>query len=158
MYVARCDQNCIDMTDPEGNYFKLKGDQSLSFTLAVSMGDELESPRCTEPGVPYKHPHVSFLPLPEDVPPPRLLVVYGDGEAEELVLPRDVQEAMRTASADKNAVVLKDEQLGAPMENCKCHTIFKTANSDAARLTVDPVDLPPVVAGSHLAGVAGSVT
>jgi hypothetical protein len=157
MYVAKCDQNCIEMTDPEGNYFRLGGDQCLSFMLAVSMGDELREPKCIEAGVPYKHPDIAFLPLPEDVPPPRLLVVYGDGEAEELVMPRVVQEAIRTAKADDGAVVLENEQMGPPMENCKCHTIFKASSSDAPRLSVDQLHLPPIIAGCDMAGAMGTL-
>eukprot|EP00746_Dinoflagellata_sp_MGD_P125940 gnl/MRDRNA2_/MRDRNA2_60853_c0_seq1.p1 gnl/MRDRNA2_/MRDRNA2_60853_c0~~gnl/MRDRNA2_/MRDRNA2_60853_c0_seq1.p1 ORF type:complete len:2005 (+),score=521.56 gnl/MRDRNA2_/MRDRNA2_60853_c0_seq1:84-6098(+) len=156
MYVAKCDKNCIEMTDPEGNYFRLGGDQCLSFMLAVSMGDELREPKCIEAGVPYKHPDIAFLPLPEDVPPPRLIVVYGDGEAEELVMPRVVQEAVRTAKADHGAVVLEGEHMGSPMENCKCHTIFKASSSEAKSLSVDQLQLPPIIAGCDMAGAMGT--
>lgn len=152
MYVAKCADNVIEMTDNEGNSFRLGGDQCLTFKLAVSMGDELKEPKCIEAGVPYKHPDIAFLPLPEDVPPPRLLVVYGDGEAEELALPRVVHETIRTSKADDGAVVLENEPMGPPMENCKCHTIFKAASSDAKRLSVDQLQLPPVIAGCEMAG------
>ena len=63
----------------------------------MSMGDDFLSPRCKQPFRPFKHPDASFLPLPSEAPKPRLFVVYGDGEAEELLLRSDFEEAMRLA-------------------------------------------------------------
>jgi hypothetical protein len=149
MYTAICTENIIKLLDEDGNSFEVRGDQSVDCKLAVSMGDDYHSPRCNKPNTAFRHPHAPFLPLPEDVPEPRLFVVYGDGEAEELLLTRDAQEAIRLAKLDPGSVVVEGEQLGPPMESCSCHTIFRAASSDAVSVPPVPIELPPCVAGFH---------
>merc|ERR1719272_2773247 len=139
----------MKLADEDGNLFEVHGDQSVDARLAVSMGDQVDSPRCTKPGVPFRHPHAAFLPLPEDAPEPRLFVVYGDGEAEELLLTRDAQEAIRLAKLNPECVVVEGEQLGPPMESCSCHTIFRAASSDQVSVPPLPITMPPSVAGFH---------
>eukprot|EP00913_Durusdinium_trenchii_P022640 g21263.t1 len=90
--MAQVDYDRIYLRDDDGNHFEVKGDQSLDFKLSVSMGDDFASPRCVCPQKPFKHPDASFLPLPEQAPQPRLFIVYGDGEAEELLVRRDFEE------------------------------------------------------------------
>lgn len=147
MYLARCDENLLSLTDLEGNHFSLRGNAGLTFNLAVSMGDELKSPRCERSLVPYKHPDASFLPLPEGCPPPRLFVVYGGGDGEELMVARHVDDAIRT-SKEEGAVVTENEALGPPMIGCQAHTIFTPETSDGSRSSLPLLELPPIVAGS----------
>eukprot|EP00747_Dinoflagellata_sp_TGD_P090639 gnl/TRDRNA2_/TRDRNA2_164771_c3_seq1.p1 gnl/TRDRNA2_/TRDRNA2_164771_c3~~gnl/TRDRNA2_/TRDRNA2_164771_c3_seq1.p1 ORF type:complete len:637 (-),score=114.95 gnl/TRDRNA2_/TRDRNA2_164771_c3_seq1:79-1881(-) len=147
LYSAHCDGNNIQLADTDGNTFEVTGEQTVAFTLAVSMGDDFLSPRCVKPGQPYKHPDASFLPMPEDAPAPRLFVVYGDGEAEELLVARDVEKALRLADKDPNAVVIRGEKMGQPMHNCLCHTILRGTSSDNAKVPMEPVPWPGLIAG-----------
>lgn len=146
VYLANIEADKICMRDNDGNSFEVRGDQTVDFTLAVSMGDDFMSPRCILPKQPYKHPDASFLPLPEDAPAPRLFVVYGDGEAEELHVPRDVAEALRLARKDPNAFV-EQEKLKWPMEGCSCHSIHRTASLDPVDLPMRMLSMPPSIAG-----------
>mmetsp|Transcript_78272 Transcript_78272/g.211767 ORF Transcript_78272/g.211767 Transcript_78272/m.211767 type:complete len:826 (-) Transcript_78272:345-2822(-) len=146
-YVVHCDGDLISMKDADGNHFELRGDQTIDVTLAVAMGDECEEPPCTEPGVPYKHPDARYLPLPEGTPPPRLFVVYGDGEAEELLPSCEVQEVLRVAREDPQTMLLEGEAMGAPMQLCRSHTMYRTVPLDAAVVPPTPVVLPPSVLG-----------
>jgi len=149
LYTAFCTQDMICLADEDGNFFEMRGDQSADGKLADSMGDKCKSPRCTKPSMPFRHPHAGSLPLPEDVPQPRLFVVYGDGEAEELLATRNAREALRLAKLDPECVVVEGEQLGPPMDACICHTIFRTASSDAVSVPPLPIAVPPSVAGFH---------
>ncbi|CAJ1347665.1 unnamed protein product [Effrenium voratum] len=147
VYVAQVDYDRIFLRDDDGNYFEVQGDQSLDFKLSVSMGDDFASPRCVCPQKPFKHPDASFLPLPEEAPPPRLFVVYGDGEAEELLLPRDVEEALRLAKQDPKALVVEGERMGWPMSCCKTHSIHRIMPMDPVSVPLRPLELPPSMAG-----------
>lgn len=146
-YVVRLDGDSIGMRDQDGNRFEVKGDQSLDLKLAVSMGDGFSSPRCKVPCQAYLHPDSRFLPLPEDVPPPRLFVVRRDGSAEELKVTADVQEALRLARRDKDAVVTEAEPMGPPMERCRCYTVFRNASMEPPRVSVQRPSLPSAIAG-----------
>jgi len=148
LYTIFCIDGCIRMSDEDGNSFEISRDQSVDCKLAVSMGDEYKSPRCHKPNTPYLHPHASFLPLPEEVPDPRLFVVYGDGEAEELMITRDAEEAIRLAKLDPgHCCVSEGEKLGPPMSSCMCHTIFRTSSSDSVSLPPLHIAFPPSIAG-----------
>jgi len=149
LYTAFCGQDVICLADADGNFFEVRGDQSVDIKLANSMGATCTSPRCTKPSTPFRHPNDASLPLPEDVCEPRLFVVYGDGEAEELLLSRDARETLRLAKLDPECVVVEGEQLGPPMDTCICHTIFRAASSDAVSVPPLPIAVPPTVAGFH---------
>lgn len=147
VYVAQVDYDRVYLRDESGNYFEVRGDQSVDFKLVVSMGDDFASPRCVLPQMPFKHPDASFLPLPEEAPPPRLFVVYGDGEAEELLLPRDVEETLRLAKQDPNALVVQGDPMGWPMSRCKTHSIHRILPMDPVSLQLRPLAMPPSIAG-----------
>jgi hypothetical protein len=147
LYTVFCVDNVIKLGDEDGNFYEVHGDQTVDCKLAVSMGDAYQSPRCSKQGLPYRHPHAAFLPLPEDVPDPRLLVVYGDGEAEELLLTRDAEEALRLAKQDAECCVVENERLAPPMTGCACHTIFRTTSSDSVSVPPLPILVPPCIAG-----------
>eukprot|EP00930_Biecheleria_cincta_P042054 TRINITY_DN28926_c0_g2_i1.p1 TRINITY_DN28926_c0_g2~~TRINITY_DN28926_c0_g2_i1.p1 ORF type:complete len:1643 (+),score=351.39 TRINITY_DN28926_c0_g2_i1:129-5057(+) len=156
VYVAQVDWDRAKIRDDDGNYFELRGDQTVDFKLSVSMGDDFASPRCTVPNKPFHHPDISFLPLPEEAPTPRLFVVYGDGEAEELISSKNVEELLRLARQDPNSLVIEGEQLGWPMNRCKAHTIHRILPMDPVRLPMTPVHLPPSVAGFGLGDTPGN--
>lgn len=107
------------------------------------MGTEIVSPRCEKACTLYPHPDAEFLPLPDSAPPPRLFVVYGDGEAEELLPARVVRDALNLAAADENAQVVDPEPMGHPMEGCVCHTIFR-------QVPLDPISVPPEQQAPHI--------
>jgi len=147
VYVAHVDMDRITMRDDDGNVFEINGDQTVDFKLSVSMGDDFASPRCTLPKTPFKHPDASFLPLPEEAPPPRLFIIYGDGEAEELLLTRDVKEALRLARNNPDCVVTEDEPMGWPMNACKSHTIHRILPLEPANVPMRQITLPASIAG-----------
>lgn len=146
VYVAHLDGDSIQMRDSSGNAFQVRGEQSVGFKLAVSMGDDFPSPRCKVPGQPYGHPDAKYLPLPEQTPPPRLFVVSGSGDAEELLSVREAQEALRLAEGDPRAILLRDEVLGQPLEGCLSHSILLPGSVAAASAGAAP-RLPPSIAG-----------
>lgn len=150
VYVAQVDWDRVKLRDHDANYFEVRGDQTVDMKLSVSMGDDFPSPRCTEPNKPFRHPDASFLPLPEEAPAPRLFVVYGDGEAEELLSARNVNESLRLARQDSNCLVIEGEHLGWPMNRCRAHSIHRILPMDPPRLPLTPVHLPPCVAGFGL--------
>merc|ERR1719265_1766318 len=98
VYVARVDHSVVSLHDG-GNIFEVHGNQTLTCTLPVNLSDP-PSPRCKEPGKAYFHPDAESLQLPEVAPDPRLFVIYGDGEAEELVTARTREEILRSARDD----------------------------------------------------------
>jgi hypothetical protein len=146
VFTAHLDEDRISIRDRSQNLFEVLGDQTVRVKLAVSMGDDFKSPRCTKPGQPYKHPDAEFLPVPERAPEPRLFAVYGDGDAEELLLTRDAHELLRLARADEQTTVL-EERMGPPMEVCRSHTLLRAASSEPATVPLRPLDVPPIVEG-----------
>eukprot|EP00927_Polykrikos_kofoidii_P077950 TRINITY_DN74830_c0_g1_i1.p1 TRINITY_DN74830_c0_g1~~TRINITY_DN74830_c0_g1_i1.p1 ORF type:complete len:1500 (+),score=349.88 TRINITY_DN74830_c0_g1_i1:71-4570(+) len=159
VYSARVDKDTLGITDRDGNSFTVHGDQTVRVQLSGSRGDDFASPRCVMPGLPYKHPDAEFLPLPESPLEPLLFVVYGDGEAEEVMPTREAREALRLASLDQHTVIV-EEQMGAPMEMCRCHTILRSvpAKPQVAAAIPPPLDMPPIAAGCLGGGYgAGSV-
>ncbi|CAE8677323.1 unnamed protein product, partial [Polarella glacialis] len=80
-------------------------------------------------------------------PPPRLFVVFGDGEAEELLFSRDAQEALRLAQKDPDSIVYEGERLSWPMDGCLCHTMHRIAPMDPVHVRLRPLELPPCIAG-----------
>jgi len=150
VYVAHLDEDSLRMRDPSGNAFEVHGDHTVSFKLAVSMGDDFPSPRCVVAGRPYGHPDAKYLPLPEEAPSPRLFVVAGNGEAEELLPVRSgaaPEELLRRTAGANSRAVLRSEPLGPPLEGCRCHSLLCPAPEGAAPM--EPAALPPSIAGLH---------
>jgi len=124
-YVASCSEGRLMTQSADGMLFEVHGDQ----TLAVSggpAGAAPESPRCSMPDTAYMTPGMEEVPPPGSGPPPRLFVIYGQGDAEELLTESDVGEALRAAQAEPDTIVVEGEFLGPPLEVCRCHTIFQT--------------------------------
>uniref|UniRef100_A0A7S4Q9M4 Uncharacterized protein n=1 Tax=Alexandrium monilatum TaxID=311494 RepID=A0A7S4Q9M4_9DINO len=155
VYVAQLDGDLIHLRDSSGNAFEVRGEQSVGFRLAVSMGDDFPSPRCGAPGRPQGHPDAKYLPLPEEAPAPRLFAVSGSGDAEELLSEREAREALRLAGEDAEAVVLRGEPLGEPSAGCLCHSILLPAPPPAGSMgrgAASPPQLPPCIAGLRRGG------
>lgn len=109
--------------------FTLHIDQSLDVPeprqLSTS-SQELYSPRCPTTGMGYRWPGTEFS-APRSAPPPRLFVIYGDGEAEELLEASVVQKLLADFNDNPGAMVVE----GPDMAECKAHTIFETKLPDA---------------------------
>jgi hypothetical protein len=136
-YVAQCSDGSLTLQDPEGQQFVLTGDQRLC--AAPDQESEPGSPRCLVPDQAYKVPGLEELPPPEEALPPRLFVVYGNGDAEELIAEADAVHILNTAKADEQATVVEGEVMEKPLEGCRCHTIFSTQRLHGY---VDPIAEP----------------
>jgi hypothetical protein len=124
IYSAKCFEDLLMTIDTEGNTFDVTS-STADAKLAVSISGEeaLESPRCERSQTPYYHPDVTFLPLPQNFPEPRLLMVHGDGRAEELVSFERAQDILTSAAADpRNHVEVSDLQ--APSRGLRVHTLY----------------------------------
>jgi len=124
-YVAHCAEGRLCLRDLEGQEFVLLGDQTLS-VVGASPGPEPSSPRCHLPVVAYAIPGMEEAPPPAEALPPRLFVIYGTGDAEEVIAGSDAIQALQAADADPQATVVKGEVMASPLEGCRCHSIFLT--------------------------------
>jgi len=86
---------------------------------------------------------------------PRLFLIYGSGEAEELFTFPEVEEILKRAKAE-GATVLRDQTLGPPMVGCLAHTIFLPHYEENKLDLMAPVTIPPIIrakeqphAGAH---------
>ncbi|CEM12924.1 unnamed protein product [Vitrella brassicaformis CCMP3155] len=148
LYVAHCDENLVRIEDAERNKFTLIGDGSSNVELAVAISGEPSSPRCRVPNTPYCHPDRTFLPLPPEAPRPRLFVVYGQtGEADELLHEKEAGNVLQKAADNPEMIVPPARDLDAPFEGCRLHTIYHYACAKGPRQPMQPLKLPPVVAG-----------
>jgi hypothetical protein len=130
IYVAQCAEARLSLCDQEGKEFILKGDQTLSTPGAGPDAAEPQSPRCHMPAVAYKIPGMDDAPPPSEVLPPRLFVIYGNGEAAELLSESDALELLKNARSDPQSAVVQGEVMPPPLEGCICHTIFNTKTMD----------------------------
>lgn len=136
-YLAHCGEGRLFTQDPDGILFEIRGDQTLEVTGGdipvsgnVARGMDMVapggSPRCSMPDTAYMALGMEDMPLTSNVPPPRLFVIYGEGDAEELLTESDAAEVLRAARAEPDTVVVEGELMNAPLEVCRCHTIFQT--------------------------------
>jgi hypothetical protein len=63
------------------------------------------------PGAAYKALNIEEEPAPLDALPPRLFVIYGNGDAEELIEESTALEALRAAKSDPQAQVVEGEDM-----------------------------------------------
>jgi len=149
LYTAHCHHDKITVTDSNGSTFDVYGNQSA--TVAPAGVEEaavpLQSPRCLKPSKAYGLENVDgqLDSHPKGLPEPRLFVVYGDGEAEELLLTKDVKEVLRLAKADPACAVVEGEPMGAPMEMCRSHSIYRTIDAQPDAEHLDPLAMPPII-------------
>merc|ERR1719408_232493 len=103
------------MLDPEGQEFVLLGDQTLSVNGIRPARPETQvrpgSPRCYMPGIAYRVPGMEDEPAPSCALAPRLFVIYGNGDAEELLAESDALEVLKAARADSQANVVEGEEM-----------------------------------------------
>jgi hypothetical protein len=124
IYTAKCFEDLLVTIDTEGNNFDITSSTAdAKLAVSISGEDALASPRCERSHTPYFHPDVSFLPLPQNFPEPRLLVVHGDGRAEELVSYDRAQDILNSASAEpRNHVEVTELQ--PPSRGLRVHTLY----------------------------------
>jgi len=148
-YEVQLDGDRLCMQDADGNHIEVSGDQTVSCKAveAAAQGRFCPPPRCKEPGRAYGRPDAISLSPPPEAPPPRLLVVYGDGEAEELLPAANARQILELAKQDPNTFLTEGEPMGSPMDRCKCHTIYRTACPDPPAPPTTSFVLPPTVAG-----------
>jgi len=136
--VAQCAEAKLSLRDPNGQEFVLLGDQTLSnvgvgHSWASGAAGEPTSPRCFMPAVAYRIPGLEEAAPPADALPPRLFIIYGNGEAEELISESDGLEALQVAKSDPQATVIEGEVMPPPLEGCRCHTIFISRVLDGSK-------------------------
>lgn len=129
---------CEADAEAEG-HFELLTDQSLRVPSprdpfaggdgesAMAVLPPPASPRCRDAGKAYRWNGTELLKAPEMCHPPRLFVIYGDGEAEELIEADDARRLLAEAEEDPNAVVLEGPEMG----ECKSRTVFRQRQADA---------------------------
>eukprot|EP00438_Fugacium_kawagutii_P017805 Skav208279 [mRNA] locus=scaffold1802:139215:163772:+ [translate_table: standard] len=117
-YIADCRQGKLSLSTDAGN-FVLHADQSLE----VPSGGPGESPRCSLANKAYYLDENESVVGPS-VRKPRLFVVHGNGEAEELLSSSDANAILEAAKADTTALVVGPETFEQ----------FKCRDADHARL------------------------
>jgi len=127
-YAAQCAKGCLSLQDDDRQQYVLRCDQTLAVTMEGN--DAPRSPRCTLPEQAYSSLGTEERPSPQQALPPRLFVVYGNGDAEELLSDTAALEILNTAKADPQSNVIEGEVMDAPLEGCRCHTIFATKALD----------------------------
>jgi len=157
-YWALLDGDKICMRDAEGTEVEVGGDRTVRCKVPGTDPETCRTPRCRVPATAYGCPEVASLPQPEGIMQPRLLVVYGDGEAEELLSVSVARGLLRRAGGDPCAMVAPGEPMGSPMDRCKCHTIYRTVVADPAKVPMEPLELPPTVAGPSDFAASGAGT
>lgn len=150
-YTANLQCAHLTLIDNERNRFVLRGDQTVDYKLAVSMNDEgfvSANPACAFPMLEYMHPDAPFLPVPSGKIPPRLFLIYPDGEAEELLESSSVESAFAEVADNNDAVCVRDEPLSDPLRGCRSNTIFKLVKTLPQRLPYhEPIILPNIIRG-----------
>jgi hypothetical protein len=130
-YIASCDKNLLCLQDDNGDTYEIHGDQTLSLpSLAEKLETDVKSPRCLATGSACIAIGAKELTLPAEVPKPRLIVVYGDGEAEELLEWDAVKAELAHASNDPLSTLVENQPASEVCEGCVCHTIFRTRQPD----------------------------
>jgi len=107
--------------------FKLSSDQTLEAQAEEGGTGE---PRCERGNKAYPVPELDAA-LEDTPPPPRLFIVHGNGEAEELLPAAQAEEILQVAQDDPMCIVVGNEPLADHLPNCKSHTIFRTRMPDS---------------------------
>jgi hypothetical protein len=124
IYTAKCFEDLLVTIDTEGNNFDITSSTAdAKLAVSISGEDALASPRCERAQTPYFHPDVSFLPLPQNFPEPRLIIVHGDGRAEELVSYDRAQDILSSASS-RPGYHVEVTELQMPSRGLRVHTLY----------------------------------
>eukprot|EP00405_Crypthecodinium_cohnii_P035490 CAMPEP_0206534150 /NCGR_PEP_ID=MMETSP0325_2-20121206/5378_1 /ASSEMBLY_ACC=CAM_ASM_000347 /TAXON_ID=2866 /ORGANISM="Crypthecodinium cohnii, Strain Seligo" /LENGTH=1228 /DNA_ID=CAMNT_0054030907 /DNA_START=117 /DNA_END=3803 /DNA_ORIENTATION=+ len=122
----------IELDEGTEGEFALTADQQLIIPSPPEfVGLEMpKSPRCATGGVGHGIPDLKIAPA-KDVPPPRLFVIYGNGEAEELLEKKDVEPLLEEARAqgEEGSDALRLVE-GPPLTGCSSYTIFRQRQPD----------------------------
>jgi len=147
VYKALCHEGKLCLRDTKGTDFVLRGDQSLVIngSFRSMPGDEdapPQSPRCLTQGQAYRLPGAESFFQPEVVPPPRLFVVYGSGEAEELLSKADAEALVQAAEEDSLAQDLRQTLSVLQTESITSHTILRSKFTDSTSVPMAPSSVP----------------
>lgn len=114
-YIADCREGKLQLSTGSGDFI-LHADQTLEVSGTGA------SPRCELANKAYLEENDT----PSAPRKPRLFIVHGNGEAEELLSAQEATEILEAAKADTTALVVGPESF----EQFKCHTIFHTRLPD----------------------------
>jgi len=125
-YMAFCHEDSLRLDD-SGVIYELRGDQTVNLP---SEDEGLRSPRCLVSEKASMALGAERHVVPEKPPTPRLFVVYGDGEAEELLASEAAGGLLEAAEADPLASVMEETlepkaDGEAGLVGCTSHTIFR---------------------------------
>jgi len=110
----------------------------------------IPEPRALTAGKPY---WMVDAELPQAVPEPRMLLVHGDGSAEEHLAPVAARQALVAASLDDQAWMRtqgqdpKGKDGYAAWKGCKVHTCFEAVSSMQPQAGVSALNIPQVLQG-----------
>lgn len=123
-HKALCHEGRILVSDALGGEFELLWDQTI-LTRPAEGFIQPPSPRCAAAGKAYGAPNLSGTAPPADYLEPRLFLVYGNGEAEELLRAAEANAVLEAAEANSAVFMVRDQALEPQMPGCKSHTIFQ---------------------------------
>merc|ERR1712176_276316 len=110
--------------------YTISGDQNISCHHEASplhdssmMDDEVGTPRCLTSLKAYPDPRADAerIGLPE-TPMPRLFIIHGNGDAEELISTAMGHKILENAAQDPLAKLLDGQDIG---DGCLCHTVVQ---------------------------------
>eukprot|EP00930_Biecheleria_cincta_P044938 TRINITY_DN30967_c0_g1_i1.p1 TRINITY_DN30967_c0_g1~~TRINITY_DN30967_c0_g1_i1.p1 ORF type:complete len:1572 (+),score=357.35 TRINITY_DN30967_c0_g1_i1:89-4804(+) len=148
-YRAHCNEAKLVLAvgESDGDAFVIDGNQKLTTPTLPGGVDAPLSPRCIKGNKAYCLP-VEDATLPEPVPPPRLFVVHGNGDAEEVLPAARAHELLQAAQDDPLATVVGPQPLADHLAKCQSHTIFKMRLPDSVAVPqMGSVALPESVDG-----------
>eukprot|EP00397_Hematodinium_sp_SG-2012_P001162 GEMP01001163.1.p1 GENE.GEMP01001163.1~~GEMP01001163.1.p1 ORF type:complete len:1774 (+),score=520.83 GEMP01001163.1:221-5542(+) len=128
---------CVVMMKEESRSLLLWADQTVTVTTEES-GEQLDATI-------HPSPMVVEGPVISTGVTPRLFVIYGNGEAEELLTGAFVEECVELAQ-EEGATVLRDQLVGPPLSGCLAHTIYCPGSSTSRTVPIaQPVVIPPII-------------
>merc|ERR1719221_143681 len=148
VYKAICHEGKLLMCDTKGCEFVLRGDQSLTIsgnsvpTTDGVIADRGSSPRCTDASKAYRLPGAESLFQPQVVPPPRLFVIYGTGDAVEFVSEADGEAAIQAPHEDALAQDVHHPIPVAQHGSIMSHCLFRSRLADSTSVPIAPSSVP----------------
>jgi len=142
-FIVNLMKQTMRLEDEDGvNSFILHSDQRLEIENNTKGGQDVLQTIVQEDAEPMIIKPETDTAMATMQVSPRIFLVHGNGEAEELVTLGLVEEVVKDAF-DAGGTVLQDQPLGPPMQGCTAHTIFLPSSSQPSKLeTIAPVTLP----------------
>jgi hypothetical protein len=148
-YKAHCNEAKLVLAvgESEGDAFVISENQKLTTPTLPGDVDGPPSPRCIKGNKAYSLLDGNAT-LPEPVLQPRLFVVHGNGDAEEVLPAARAHELLQAAQDDPLAMVVGPQPLADHLAKCQSHTIFKMRLPDSVAVPqMGSVALPEGVDG-----------